>query len=107
MDGKILVTYVVICNSDSEKTITASELLADEKISKAIKTAFCGGSRNVELHGICEEVFKIKTARTEYTFEIEKDDYADALTLAEDDAKRNKRLKKGCDRVMLVDFKTV
>jgi hypothetical protein len=106
MDGKIKVTYVIICDSDSEKIISVEDLLADEKVAKAIKTAFGDGGRNTELQSLCGAAIKLSTTRVEHEFEIEKDDYADALTMAEEDARKNRYLKKGCERVMLIDIKT-
>ena len=37
---------------------------------------------------------------------IEKDDFADALTLAEEDARRRKLVRKTCERIELVDIKS-
>lgn len=107
MDGNMKIKYAVLCNNDFEKMITTEELLADEKITKAIKAAFGDGGRNVELQSLGNTCIKLRSARVEYSFEILKDDYADALTLAEEDAKKNKRLKKGCERIMLVDIETI
>jgi len=42
-----------------------------------------------------------------HTFEVSKDDFADLLTLAEEDAKNKKLLKKECERVELVDITTL
>ncbi|MFA6145584.1 MAG: hypothetical protein WC691_12375 [Sulfuricurvum sp.] len=107
MEGNMKITYVVICDNDFEKTITGEELLADERVVKAIKSAFGDSGRNIEMQALCEAAIKLKTTRTEYSLEIPKDDFADALTLAEEDAKKNRRLKKGCERVMLADIETI
>lgn len=107
MQGTLKVTYTVLCESDLDKTITASELLADEKVAKTIKNAFAPKLRNIELEALSEQVFKLATTKTQYTFEIPKDDFADALTLAEEDARKHKRFKKGCERVTLLDIETL
>ena len=41
----------------------------------------------------------IEKERTHYEMVIDKDDFADALTLAEEDAKKRKLLKSGCSMV--------
>ena len=50
---------------------------------------------------------KIETVKKVYTFEVGKDDFADILTLAEEDANSKKLLKKDCSRVELVDIETL
>lgn len=104
--GTIKVVYTVLCEKDVEEVITIEQLLGDEKVSKAIKNSFAPKLRNLELEALCEAAIRITTAKTEYSFEIEKDDFADALTLAEEDARKNKRIKKGCEQVKLVDLVT-
>lgn len=106
MTGTIKVTYAVLCEKDVEEVITIEQLLNDEKVVKAIKNSFAPKLRNLELEALCEAAIRITTAKTEYSFEIPKDDFADALTLAEEDARRNKRIKKGCEQVKLVDLVT-
>ncbi|MDF1880643.1 hypothetical protein JHD50_04880 [Sulfurimonas sp. MAG313] len=49
----------------------------------------------------------IKTQKEVYTFTASKNDFADLLELAEEDARKHKRLKKECDGVELVDIVTV
>jgi len=108
MDGKIIVTYKVLCQGDLNRDISLAELLSNEKIIKAIKSEFAKGLRNIELSTVDENAsLKISTIKDVQTFEVLKDDFADILTLAEEDASSKKLLKKGCDRVELVNIETV
>lgn len=107
MEGTLKVTYTVLCDSDIDQNITVEELLGDEKVAKAIKNAFAPKLRNIELRAIAQEAVHLSTIKTTYSLEIPKDDFADALTIAEEDAKKNKRFKKGCEMVELVDIETL
>ena len=107
MTGSMKVTYTVLCDNDLNKTLNVEQLLKDEKIVKAIKSTFAPQLRNIELLALAQECIKIATIKKSYTFEIEKDDFADALTLAEEDAKKHKRFKKSCERVELTDIITL
>lgn len=107
MKGSMKITYTVLCDNDLEITLTMAQMLENEKVLKAIKSAFAPQTRNIELTALCDEALKITTQKEEYSFEIPKDDFADALTLAEEDAKKHKRTKKGCERVQLVDIETI
>ncbi|MEN8304439.1 MAG: hypothetical protein ABFQ64_10260 [Campylobacterota bacterium] len=108
MDGKIVVTYRVLCQTDLNSDISLAELLLNEKVIKAIKSEFAKGLRNIELTTQSEETsLKISTTKELYTFEVLKDDFADILVLAEDDATAKKLLKKDCDRVELVNIETL
>ena len=108
MDGKIIVTYKVLCQTDMNEDISLTKLLSNEKVIKAIKSEFAKGLRNIELSTADEKAsFKISTIKDVHTFEVLKDDFADILTLAEEDATAKKLLKKGCDRVELVNIETL
>jgi hypothetical protein len=107
MEGVIRVAYTIICDNDFEKVITSEELLSDDRVVKAIKSSFGGGIRNIELQCLGKEAFAIKPTKTIFEFDIPKDDFADALSLAEEDARRNRRLKKGCERIVLMDIVTL
>lgn len=103
-----MVSYKVLCNADVSKEISVHDLLENEKILKAIKNEYAKGLRNVNI--LCaskESVIKIETLKDVHSFEAEKDDYADLLVLAEEDASNKKLIKKDCDRVELVDIETV
>jgi hypothetical protein len=105
MDGKMIVSYKILCDSDINKEISLHELLSNEKVLKVIKNEFAKGFRNITLSKKEESSsFAIETIKETHTLEVLKDDYADILSLAEDSAKDNKLLKKGCDRVELVDI---
>jgi hypothetical protein len=88
--------------------ITIEALLNNEKVLKVIKSEFGKGVRNLMLKS--DDKAALLTLATEkelYQFEVSKNDFADILDLAEDDAKSRKLLKKECDRVEIVDIETV
>ncbi len=108
MNGKIMVSYKVLCKVDVDKEISLQDLLANEKIAKVIKSEYAKGLRNITLLATSKEnSIKIETVKDIHNFEVEKDDYADLLVLAEEDAVNKKLLKKDCDRVELVDIETL
>ena len=108
MEGNIIVTYRVLCQSDLNKEISLSDLLANEKVVKVIKSEFAKGLRNIELLQKGEDVsIKLESTKELHTFEVSKDDFADILALAEDEAAANKLFKKDCDRVELVNIETL
>jgi len=106
MDGTIMVTYRVLCDSDFHADILMSELLANEKIAKVIKSEYAKGLRNLSLLAKDEATLTLETTKKLYTLEVAKDDFADLLSLAEEDANNKKLLKKECSRVELVDIET-
>jgi len=108
MNGMITVTYKILCNADLNKKISMQELLSNEKVSKAIKSEFAKGVRNISLFSNDNDAsIYVETEKKLHTFEVSKDDFADILVLAEEDASSKKLLKKDCDRVELVDIKTI
>ena len=107
MEGKILVTYKILCKSDFNLEVTLEQLLANEKVVKAIKSEFAKGIRNIGVttkNDNCN--LKIETQKELYKFEARKDDFADLVSLAEDDANSRKLLKKDSIGVELVDIET-
>lgn len=107
MNGTIMLSYKILCKTDVNNEISIQELLSNEKILKSIKAEYAKGLRNVDvLSYIKEGSIKIESQKKVYTFEVQKDDYADLLVLAEEDASNRKLLKKDCDRVELVDIQT-
>lgn len=108
MNGTITVTYKILCDSDLNKKISMQELLSNEKVAKAIKSEFAKGFRNISLFSNDDEAsMYIETEKKLHTFEVSKDDFADILVLAEEDASSKKLLKKDCERVELVDIQTI
>ena len=108
MEGNIVVTYKILCGSDLNTSIKLQELLLNDKISIAIKSEFAKGLRNIELVSDSNEAtVVVETAKELYTFEVLKDDFADILVLAEEDALLRKLLKRDCSRVELVDIETI
>ncbi|MCK9454030.1 hypothetical protein [Sulfurimonas sp.] len=107
MDGTIMVTYKILCDTDLNTEISLQELLKNENVLKAIKSAFAKGTRNVEFSSNTEATIKLETIRKVHSFEVSKDDYADLLSLAEEDARNKKLLKKDCQRIELVDIETI
>lgn len=96
-----MVTYKILCDADMNTEILLSELLANEKIAKIIKSEYAKGQRNISLTAKDETKLRIETTKELYSFEVAKDDFADILTLAEEDANNKKLLKKECARVEL------
>lgn len=107
MDGMIRVSYTVMCKNDVNQEVGLTELLRNEKISKAIKSEFAKGLRNLALSSKSDVIVDIKTQKEVFEFEVSKNDFADLLELAEEDARKHKRLKKECEGVELVDILTI
>ncbi len=107
MDGKIMITYKVLCDNDLNQKISLSKLLNNEKVAKAIKSEFAKGYRNITLNSTGEAELSIETLKQLYSVEVSKNDFADLLSLAEEDANSKKLLKKECSRVELVDIETL
>jgi len=108
MKGSMIITYKVLCQKDTNKEITIEALLNNEKILKAIKSEFGKGLRNLALSS--DEKAAVLTLATEkelYQFEVSKNDFADILDLAEENARSRKLLKKECDRVEIVNIETL
>ena len=103
----IKVSYTVMCENDVSKAVSLSEILANEKIEKAIKSEFAKGLRNLVLSYTEESEVYLKTQKKVYEMTVSKNDFADLLELAEEDARKHKRLKKECDGVELVDILTI
>ena len=107
MQGKLNVTYQLICDNDTHKEITIDELLKNEKVIKLLKSEFAKGVRNLALSSESSEAkIVLSTEKELYHFEAEKKDFADLIELAEEDAKARKLFKKGCDAIAIVDFET-
>ncbi len=108
MKGKMNITYKVLCQKDTNLEITIDALLNNEKVVKAIKSEFANGVRNLVLNSEDKEaLLTLATEKELYTFEVNKNDYADILDLAEENARSRKLFKKECDRVEIVDIETV
>ena len=74
---------------------------------KAIKSEFATGLRNLAVSSKEDTTVFIKTEKEMFEFSVSKDDFADLLEFAEEDARKHKRLKKECDGVEIVDIVTV
>ncbi len=108
MKGKMNITYKVLCQKDTNKEITIDMLLNNEKVAKAIKSEFGKGLRNLVLNSDDKEALLTLTTEKElYQFEVSKNDFADILDLAEENARSRKLFKKECDRVEIVDIETI
>ena len=108
MQGKINVTYKLICDNDTYNEITLKAILANEKIAKLIKSEFAKGVRNLSIESDNSETKVILSSEKElYTFEAQKRDFADLIELAEEDARSRKLFKKGCQAIEIVDFETI
>lgn len=108
MNGNIEVTYKVVHQNDLNLSIGLKELLKNEKIVKVIKSELAKGYRNIDIKidSDLNDKFKLETVKEHYSFTILKDDFADIITLAEEDANNKKLLKKECF-IELVDIKTL
>ena len=105
MDGKIMVTYKVLCKNDFNLELSLEKLLLNEKVVKIIKSEFAKGLRNIDLNTKnSDTLLKIETSKELHQFEASKDDFADLLDLAEDDAVTKKLFKKDCSSIELVDI---
>lgn len=108
MQGKIMVTYSLICDNDNYLEISMKEILENEKIVKLLKSEFLKGVRNLNVESSSNDSKIILSTQKElYTFEVEKKDFADLIELAEEDAKERKLFKKGCEAVNIIDFVTL
>lgn len=108
MQGKIKVTYHLICDNDTYAEISLQQILENEKIVKLLKSEFAKGVRNLALSTNAADAQVILSTQKElYTFEAQKKDFADLIELAEEDAKARKLFKKGCEAVAIVDFVTL
>ena len=107
MEGMIKVSYSIMCENDIHQEITLSQLLANEKVAKVIKGEFAKGLRNLTLSAKDDTSIDIKTEKSIYEFTVNKDDFADILELAEEDARKHKRIKKECEGIELIDIVTL
>ena len=108
MQGKLNVTYKLICDNDIHKEFSLKEILENEKIVKLLKSEFAKGIRNLELStDAYNSTILLSTQKELYHFEAEKKDFADLIELAEEDAKKRKLFKKGCEAIELIDFITI
>ena len=107
MDGTIEVSYIVLCTNDVNLSISLKDIIANERIERAIKGEFAKGLRNISLSIEEETRVFIKTDKEIRTFRASKNDFADLVELAEEHARKNKHIKKGCEGVELVDIVTV
>jgi hypothetical protein len=107
MDGNIMITYKILCEGDLNQEISINELLENEKIAKAIKSEFAKGYRNITLTSNSDAALTLQTEKELHTVEVSKNDFADLLVLAEEDANSKKLLKKDCERVELVNIETM
>lgn len=107
MEGKMKVSYKMLCDSDVYKEVSLTEILGNEKVSKAIKSEFAKGLRNIALSTLEDIKIEISTEKEIFEFDAEKKDFADLIEFAEEDAREHKRTKKGCTGVELVDFVTL
>lgn len=108
MEGKILVTYKLLCKSDFNLEITLEQLLSNEKVLKTIKSEFAKGIRNIAVNSKNTDCnIKIETQKELYQFEARKDDFADLVSLAEEDADTKKLLKKDSVGIEIVDIETM
>ena len=107
MEGMIEVSYIVLCANDTHVRIALSDVISNEKVERAIKGEFAKGVRSISLSSEGDAEIIVKTDKTVYTFKAPKNDFADLVELAEEDARKNRYFKKGCEGVELVNMVTV
>ncbi|WP_345985949.1 hypothetical protein WCX49_02220 [Sulfurimonas sp. HSL-1656] len=107
MTGEMMIKYIVLCDADLEISVTLADLLQNEAVARAIKNAYAKGKRDIEAVVMEPGALTIKNKKALQTVTIPKESFMDALTLAEEDAKAKKLLKKGCDRIEIVDIETI
>jgi len=108
MEGQVEVQFTILCENDFHKEISLSDLLASEKVIKAIKSEFCEGARNISISSDVKDAkVIIESEKKVHTHIIEKDDIQDILELTEEFARSQKLLKAACTRVELKNFTTV
>ncbi len=108
MQGKLNVTYQLVCENDVHQEISLREMLKNEKIIKLLKSEYAKGLRNLDISSDNNTTNIILQSQKElYEFETDKKDFADLIELAEEDAKERKLFKKGCQEITLVDFVTL
>lgn len=103
----IKVMYTVMCNNDVNKALSLADILANEKVERVIKSEFAKGLRNLVLSHKDETEIFLKTEKKVFEITVSKNDFADLLELAEEDARKHKRIKKECDGVELVNILTI
>ncbi len=106
MKGTMKVKYKMLCESDVYLEIELQDILNNEKVLKVIKSEFAKGLRNISITSPENVKVEIATSKEIFAFEANKQDFADLIELAEEDAKEHKRIKKGCAGVEIVDFST-
>lgn len=107
MQGSVKIKYKVLCDNDKDQEISLSELLNHEGVKKAIKSAFTNGRKPISIKYAENTNIMIEPEREVHELLISKNDIQDMLTLCEDAARKNKKIKKGCERVEIIDFETV
>ncbi len=107
MEGMIQVTYTILCSGDTNKEVSLEEILNNEKIAKLLKSEFSKGIRNIELLAQEKASIIFKTQKENFELVVSKNDFADIVELAEEDAKKYKRFKKGCDGIEIVNIITI
>lgn len=96
-----------MCQNDVSETFSLADILANEKVQKAIKGEFAKGLRNLALSCREDTEVYLKTDKVVYEMTVSKNDFADLVVLAEEDARKHKRIKKECDGIELVDILTI
>jgi len=107
MQGSVKVFYKVLCDNEKSHEIYLNDLLEHNGIKKAIKSAFTSGRKDIDITCSDDDVkIFIEPHRDIHEMIIAKNDIQDMLSLAEEDAKKKRKLKKGCERIDIVDFET-
>ncbi|CAA6802984.1 MAG: Unknown protein [uncultured Sulfurovum sp.] len=108
MQGKLNVTYQLVCENDVHKEVSLKEIMQNEKVIKLLKSEYAKGLRNLDISTDNTNTnIILKSQKELYEFEADKKDFADLIELAEENAKERKLFKKGYQEIALVDFVTI
>jgi len=106
MQGMVKVFYKVLCENDESLEVSLSDLLKHEAVIRAIKASYTSWKKGIVFKPEADVKILIEPERELYEMLIPKADIISMVELAEEDARSLKRFKKGCERVMIVDYTT-
>ena len=105
MKGTMKATYKVLCDNDINVEVTIGDIFNDEDVMKVVRRKFAKSSKPME-QSLAAEKIVLTSLKQTYECEFPKEQYLDTLEICEEDARSKKLLKKGCDRIEVVDIAT-
>lgn len=106
MTGEIEVTYAVLCDKDVSVEVTLEQIMENPACATAIRKAFAKTTKTIEQSIVNGKVL-LQSTKTPHKFTLPKDSYMDMVDLTEEHARKLKQLKKGCERVEILDYETL